>query len=492
MKYAAWAFLLTLCPYAPAQAEPGAVALALEKSVQDAVEKAEPAVACVLVSRDKKYHQFAGGKPKGERPGELGGFPPYLASRENLPESPRELLHKGLDMTHPDYVPESYGSGVVVDRAGLILTCAHVVKGAVKVYVRLPGGEGSYADIHALDPRSDLAVLRLISPPDGLKPVTFGDGTPPRKGQFVVSLSNPFAAGFRDGSPSASWGVVSNLRRRVPGGSSEVDRRHLTFDKFAVLIQTDVRINLGCSGGALLNLSGQMIGLVSSRAGLTSVETPGGFALPIDQRIKDVVEVLKRGEEVEYGFLGVSFQPNVRGAVHLQRVIVNSPAYHAGLRDGDTLLAVDGVKVRSDEDVFLLINTRLAGSNVTLERERPRGFRKDEVKVTLGKYYLDSKGIASKLPRAPRGVRVEDACVWAQKNRFVTSIPKGVAVREVLANSPAEKARLGSDRLITRVNGKSVNTPEAFYRAMSEANGDVELTLSQGGSGSSQVTLKEE
>src|SRR4029077_15656670 len=107
----------------------------------------------------------------------------------------RELV--GLDLSHPDHQPEAYGSGVVLDDSGLILTNAHVIRGATKIYVRLPGNRGSYADIHASDPRSDLAVLKLIDKVADLKPLKFGDGGKLRKGQFVVSVANPFAAGFR-------------------------------------------------------------------------------------------------------------------------------------------------------------------------------------------------------------------------------------------------------------------------------------------------------
>ena len=123
-----------------------------------------------------------------------------------------------LDLSGPNVVPESYGSGVVVDADnGLVLTMAHVVHNATKIYVRLSGGRGSWADVHAADPRSDLAVLKLIDPPTGLRALKCGDGSRLRKGQFVIGLANPFAAGFRDGSPSASWGIISNLHRRASG-----------------------------------------------------------------------------------------------------------------------------------------------------------------------------------------------------------------------------------------------------------------------------------
>src|SRR5207247_10742088 len=116
----------------------------------------------------------------------------------------------------PNFIPELYGSGVVIDAAGLVLTNEHVIHGATGLYVRLPGEKGCYASVLAADQRSDLAVLKLDNPLPGLKAIPIGQGEKLRKGQFVLSLANPFAAGFRDGSPSASWGIVSNLRRRAP------------------------------------------------------------------------------------------------------------------------------------------------------------------------------------------------------------------------------------------------------------------------------------
>src|SRR5262249_56152106 len=119
----------------------------------------------------------------------------------------REALEdtRKYDLSDARTVPEAFGSGVVIDgQEPLILTNYHVVRDATKIYVRLPGGKGSYADIHAADPRSDLAVLQLLN--EGLLPlktIPFGEGDRVKKMDFVVSLANPFALRFPDGSPPA-------------------------------------------------------------------------------------------------------------------------------------------------------------------------------------------------------------------------------------------------------------------------------------------------
>ena len=314
------AFSLILGIPASAQDRPRlADVLALEEVMQEAIRKAEPSIACILVTRSDEPHQ--------------------------------------VQLANPDVVPESYGSGVVIDEKGLILTNRHVVTGATKIFVRLPGNKASYAEIHADDPRSDLAVIRLLDarvlPVPAIK---LGDGGNVRKGQLVLALANPFAAGFRDGSPSASWGIISNIRRRAPGGNRE-DERDRTLHHYGTLLQTDARLNLGCSGGALIDLKGELIGLTTSLAAIAGGETPGGFAVPMDAGMRRIIEVLRRGEEVEYGFLGVVFQRGPedgrgRGGVLIKSVLPGSPAQHAGLRDGDTLLRVNGVEVNDADDLF--------------------------------------------------------------------------------------------------------------------------------------------
>src|SRR5207253_2751972 len=125
---------------------------------------------------------------------------------------------------------------------------------------------------------------------------------------------------------------------------------------YGTLLQTDARLNLGCSGGALVNLKGEMIGLTTALAAIQGGETPGGFAIPIDSVMRRIIEVLMRGEEVEYGFLGVRFDHDrsERGeGVMVAHVYPGSAADQVGLRARDLILAVDAVPVRYTDDLLL-------------------------------------------------------------------------------------------------------------------------------------------
>jgi len=466
-------------------------ALALQEAVEHVIAEAEPSVACILVSRSDLYQRKYGLGISPETPGKLGPFnkdsrihdllqlkTPFKDLTEEQKLELQEIL--SLSLHHPEHIPESYGSGVVLSESGLILTCAHVIRNATRVYVSLPGQRGSYADIHAADPRSDLAVLKLQDPPANLKPIKRGDGGKVRKGQFVVLVANPFAAGFRDGSPSASWGIISNLRRRAPGGQvSEIDRKRLTLHQLGTLIQTDTRINLGSSGGALLNLQGEMIGLTSAVAALTGVDTPGGFAIPLDGNLKTIIAVLERGQEVEYGFLGVQVGSNsLPGTpVQIQGTVDGSPAQKAGLQAGDYIVSIAGVPIRDSDDLFLNIGIHLAGGTIRLEAQATNGPRRT-LMPKLAKYYVPGPVIAANRPAAPCGLRVDYTSILSQQPRpGRPHIPPGVVIREVVPNSSADKVQLQADKIITRVNEQPVTTPNEFYAAMENARGPIELQI---------------
>jgi serine protease Do len=463
--------------------------LALQDLVQKTVERAEPSIACILVSRSDEYKRF-NAAPPDEESGKLGGFDgsPYTRpigfnNADKETEARRRLVKTTLDLSDPEVIPESFGSGVVIDaESGLVLTMAHVIHDATKIYVRLPGGRGSWADIHASDPRSDLAVLRLLDPPPDLKAIKRGDASHLRKGQFVLCLANPSAAGFRDGSPSASWGIVSNLQRRVSGVTSEMERPGVkpTLHHYGTLIQTDVRIALGCSGGALLNLDGELIGVTTAQAALAGSEAPGGYAVPLDGPMKRIIEVLMRGDEVEYGFLGVRFdngegQTGPGTGVQLMGVEQGSPAERAGLTTGEWITAINGNPVRDNDDLYLQIGLCLAGGTARVEATSREG-RSRPVLVKMAKSYTPGKAIASHRPPPRGGMRVDYPSILGQRVGL-QRIPEGVAIREIVPGGAADRARLKVDCVVTQVAGQLVRTPAEFYDAMAKADGPVELTV---------------
>jgi serine protease Do len=454
--------------------------LALEDSVKQAVKSSEPSIACILVTRDRKAYTELGQGPSADEPGRLGDFRPRTSSEH-------EADDRKLDLADPEYTPECYGSGVIVSaRNRLVLTNYHVVRDAAKIYVHVAqagkGGEvadkGSYANIYAADPRSDLAVLQLIDEQLALKEIRFGDAGNLKEGQFVAAMSYPFADGFRNAGPSTSFGVISNLRRPVVAGLKELERSKFTLAQFGKLIQINSRLSLGCSGGAVVNLKGEMIGITNALAALTGVETPGGFALPMDDNLRAIVDVLKRGEEVEYGFLGVSMRrDNKRAeAYQIEYVIPNSPAERASLRAGDYIVSINGERIHDSNDLFFNINIITAGSVAKIELAGPNGTTEIRPATLVKAYVGGGAVIASQRPDARKygGLLVDYSSVLVQslserRTAYQGGIPQGVMIREVLTSSPAAQALLQPDKLITKVNGEAVNLPREFYAAMDRA-----------------------
>jgi serine protease Do len=462
-----------LAPNVRAQND-GDLLAALERTTQSLILKHENSIACILVSRSDLFPRDA------KNPGKLGGYDPNkLLIDPKLSKTEFDQLTKKHDLADPNNVPPAFGSGVVIDPQGLILTNYHVVQDAAKIYVRLPGNRGSYADIFAADPRSDLAVLKLLNnallP---LKAISLGDADKLQRGSFVLTLANPFAAGFRDGQPSASAGILSNIRRRGAVHIKEEERiRPLHF--YHTLLQTDARLHLGSSGGALLNRQGQMVGLLTAMAAIYGGETPGGFAIPIDDPMRRVIDVLKRGEEVEYGFLGVNFKDQLANGhgVTLFTVGKNTPADVDGkLAVGDVLLAVNGQPVHDFDDAFLFIGRHLAGTKVKLHVRRGQVERTAD--VTLAKLYVPGKRIVSSIANRPylRGLRADYASLVVQQEPRWAQIPSGVLIGDVQPNSAADRANLKAGMVITQVNRVAVTTPADFYR-LAIGPGPLELTV---------------
>jgi S1-C subfamily serine protease len=280
---------------------------------------------------------------------------------------------------------QDLGSGVVYDDKGDIVTNAHVIGNATTFQVSLAtGGSPLSAKLVSSFPASDLAVIRLTSPPNGLKPADFGDSAKVAVGQIVLAMGNPLGL-----SSSVTQGIVSATGRTVSEGSSDGGTGATIPD----MVQTSAAINPGNSGGALVNLDNQVIGiptLAATDPQFGSGAAPGiGFAIPSStvKRIAD--QIIKNGKVTDSGraalgvtvrgVVGQDFQP---AGVAIVSVTTGGPADKAGLRAGDVITKVGDAPVTTVQSLTEALADDKPGQQVQVAYVRD-GSRKT-AQVTLG------------------------------------------------------------------------------------------------------------
>ena len=257
---------------------------------------------------------------------------------------------------------EATGTGVVVTSGGEILTNAHVVEGASEVRVRFAGDtEPVIATVLAADAGNDLALLQVNAA--GLTAATFAKPGSVRVGDQVVAIGYALAL---DGGPSVTTGIVSALRRTIFTDSGALNS----------LIQTDAAISSGNSGGPLVNMRGEVVGINTAvaRGDTNSSANNIGFAISVDE-VLAVLELWRSqasGDAREEGFLGVSLEPRIDGGVGsiISTVQAGSPAKQAGFVVGDIVLAVDGEPVNGQAGLVAAIRDRSPGDSITIDLVR--------------------------------------------------------------------------------------------------------------------------
>ncbi|GMQ90628.1 MAG: Do family serine endopeptidase [Gammaproteobacteria bacterium] len=233
----------------------------------------------------------------------------------------------------------SLGSGVVVSAQGYVLTNNHVVESADQIAVALFGGSSVPARVVGTDPETDLAVLKVDV--DGLSPITFADSDQIGIGDIVLAIGNPFGVG-----QTVTMGIVSATGRSGLGIN--------TFENF---IQTDAAINPGNSGGALIDASGNLVGINTAIFSRTGGSQGVGFAIPANLAQQVMTQIVEQGTVVR-GWIGVNVQdidPKLATALKLEvdkgvlitAVLRGGPADKAGIRPGDVLLAVSDKELRN-------------------------------------------------------------------------------------------------------------------------------------------------
>ncbi len=450
-----------------AQANSGLeAAMAMEKVLVDAIARSEKSV--VAIARVRK-----------QRPDEA--FNPEF--RPN-PFGRRVVASADPQPTDPNFVPNEFGTGVVVDRRGLILTAYHVLGEDSEYYVTTHDRKVYRARVKGADPRSDLAVLAIDA--IDLEPIVFGDAARLKKGQFVIALGNPYAIA-RDGQVSASWGIVSNLARKAPPTPDTGDSSgKSTLHHFGTLIQTDAKLNLGTSGGPLLNLQGEMIGLTVALAAMAGYEKSAGYAIPVDETFRRVIGTLKQGREVEYGFLGIqpmnlAPQEILSGAhgIRVDWVVPGTPAARYGLKPDDVITAVGGRAIHEADSLVLEVGRLPVEAVARLDVLRDG--RQRTVDVVLAKYPVRGKKIITTPAPAWRGIRIDypTAVVDADpRARGPLSFDDdGVVVTEVEDGSAAALAGLRRGMRISHVGRTAVRTPKEFRAAVTPHTGPVQLRL---------------
>jgi serine protease Do len=470
-------------PPAPAPPTPADLVAALETALADAIAKAEPSV--VAIARTKSPNGDETTAVRGHNPPE----PEDNGRVDQLRLNPALVLQQELEQTDRDFRSFDYGSGVVIGDAGQILTAYHVIKGASRIFVRAAGRQFFDAEVIAADPRSDLAVLvprvKAGTPAPTLKPIALGDASKLRKGSFLLALGNPFNAAD-DGTASASWGILANVARRLDASPEDQSRRIRQLRHFSTLLQLDAKLNLGMSGGAVVNLKGELVGLTTAASSAAGFDVQAGYAIPIDPLGRRVIDALKQGKEVEYGFIGIHLDEVVHNRVGA--VEPDSPAHQGGLLQGDTIIAVGDAPVTDGDNLILAVNAAPVGQPVTL-----RLLRKGEIHektVVLSKMpVLGGEVIATNRTTPWRGLRVDFTSTLAFgtfSDDILKAMAKGsVAVVEVLPGSPAEAAGLRRGQVITAVvttptEKKPVHRPADFAHAVAGRKGAVTLITELG------------
>jgi len=287
-------------------------------------------------------------------------------------------------------LPISQGSGFFIDADGYVATNNHVVEEAETISVILLNGLRYDAKVVQADPRSDLAVLKIDA--TDMSPVSFDLTHKVRVNQWAFACGNPFGLAFdNEGDPSVTYGVVSALDRDMTQRLAGDTGRHY----YGNLIETSATINPGSSGGPLFNLDGDVIGVVTAIETTSGVSEGHGYAIPITRNTTRILETLKRGRRVEYGFLGVRVRnvdpplskrvANTREALgaRIERVTIkNGPADLAGLRSGDVVIEFDGTPVRDSDHLVRLVQYTPVGRTVPVKFIRRTVKR--TTSVTLG------------------------------------------------------------------------------------------------------------
>ncbi|MEC8705984.1 MAG: Do family serine endopeptidase [Candidatus Neomarinimicrobiota bacterium] len=360
-----------------------------------------------------------------------------------------------------EYKTSALGSGVIVDsRKGYIITNNHVVEDVDEITVRLLDKSEYEASIIGKDPKSDLAVIQIKA--SGLRDIVLGDSDKLRVGEWVIAVGSPFSANL---SHTVTAGIVSAKGRG----------NIIQGDIYEDFIQTDAAINPGNSGGALLNSTGDLIGIntaIYSNGYFDRGNQGVGFAIPSNMVKKVMSDLINYGEVVR-SYIGVQIQPvndtaakaldlKSRNGALVANVIDDGPADNAGIETGDVIVEFDGIKIQSVD--HLRNNVSSSKPDKYYNLSLIRNGKKKSFRVKLAKMPNDDQLAMSTQSESASelGIEVSSLNRMNRQEFDIKDKDTGVLVTQIFQNTPADDAGIRVGDLITRVGSRRCSSVKQF------------------------------
>lgn len=383
-----------------------------------------------------------------------------------------DFFRRFFNIPEERYKTTGIGSGFIISPDGYILTNNHVIENAISVSITTIEGKKYKAKIVGTDKKSDVALLKIEG--NNLPYVNLGDSSKVEVGEWVIAIGNPLGD-ILQGDVTVSAGIVS------------AKGRQLGIADYEDFIQTDAAINKGNSGGPLVNIRGEVIGMTSAILSPSGGNIGIGFAVPSNMA-KFVMEQLKKNGRVIRGYLGVTISqitddtakvlnlPNMKGAL-IVSVERGGPADRAGLKRYDVVTEFDGKKIDNASQLRAIIGQTEPGKKVNLKIIRDGkemnltvtvGEREDEERISYGR-----RGETGE-----RDLGIEVDTITAREARDYGYPRAGVVITRVRTGSVAYEAGLRRGDMILEVNRQTVRSTDDFRRILSRLNsGDSVLLL---------------
>jgi serine protease Do/serine protease DegQ len=401
-------------------------------SLAPMLEKSTPAVVSIAVKGTHKVKQSV---PEIFR---------FFGKKNQNPNQAQQRPFRGL------------GSGVIIDaKEGYIVTNNHVIEQADEIIITLKDGRQIEAKKIGSDADSDIALLQIDA--DNLTEIVISDSDKLRVGDFAIAIGSPFGLG-----QTVTSGIVSAL-----------GRSGLDIENYEDFIQTDAAINSGNSGGALVNLRGELIGINTAILGPNGGNVGIGFAIPSNMMHNLVKQIIEFGE-VHRGVLGVSgrsVNSEIAKAMELktnqggfiEQVMPDSAADEAGIKPGDVITKFNGKAIKTFQELRGKVGSIGAGKEIKLTIIR--NGNEQEVKVKL-KQSQTSNVAAASIHRMFEGAKLEN-----------NNNNSGVIIRDVADNSPAQLVGLKSGDLITAINRTRINNLAELRSYLKDKKGVFALNI---------------